>query len=97
MPLATEIRRLRLADLRAQTVNARYMRKEQFDQLTRNIARDGVLTSVPLVYQPPGETPEILSGHHRIAAALPRSAPTSRPTSWSCSMSSRSRKSSPGS
>jgi len=53
-------------------VNARFMRKEEYDRLVENIRRDGCLTSVPLVYGG-GEYPEgqelILSGNHRCNAA----------------------------
>lgn len=71
MPLNVEIRRVRLADGRPQDVNARFMRKEQYDRLVANIRRDGCLTSVPLWYQPdPDQRPEIISGHHRTMAAL---------------------------
>lgn len=54
-------------------VNARFMTKEQYDQLVANIRRDGCLTSVPLIWAPPG-CPEgaetILSGNHRCDAAV---------------------------
>ncbi len=65
--------------------NARYMTTEQQRRLTANVAQDGVLTSVPLVYnrarQPdsPGDLPAaelvVISGNHRaesaVAAGLP--------------------------
>jgi len=71
MPLNVEIRRIPLRSLRRQEVNARFMRKEQYDRLVRNIADDGCLTSVPLAYQPdPSVDPELISGHHRTQAAL---------------------------
>ena len=47
------------------------MTAQQMEQLVANIRRDGVLTSLPLTYQPPGGGPEeILSGHHRIEASI---------------------------
>ncbi|MGW4007943.1 ParB N-terminal domain-containing protein [Streptomyces sp. NPDC004763] len=53
-------------------VNARYMRKEEWDRLVENIRRDGCLTSTPLLYSG-GEYDEgrelILSGNHRTKAA----------------------------
>ncbi|MEU0627756.1 ParB N-terminal domain-containing protein [Streptomyces sp. NPDC005989] len=54
-------------------MNARFMRKEEWDRLVANIAADGCLTSVPLIYGA-GEYEEgrelILSGNHRTAAAI---------------------------
>ncbi|GAA3721406.1 hypothetical protein GCM10022224_103730 [Nonomuraea antimicrobica] len=54
-------------------VNARYMRKEEYDRLVANVRRDGCLTSVPLIYSG-GEYDEghelILSGNHRCDAAV---------------------------
>lgn len=55
------------------TVNARYMRQEEYRRLVENVRRDGALTSVPLIYGG-GEHPEgeelILSGNHRCDAAV---------------------------
>jgi hypothetical protein len=50
--------------------NARYMKHEEFQRLVQNIREDGCLTSHPLVY--PEENGEliILSGNHRVAAAI---------------------------
>lgn len=54
-------------------VNARFMRKEEWDRLVENIRRDGCLTSTPLIYSG-GEYEEghelILSGNHRTKAAV---------------------------
>jgi len=54
-------------------VNARYMKKEEYDRLVANVRRDGCLTSIPLIYSG-GEHPEgeelILSGNHRCDAAV---------------------------
>lgn len=73
MTLKTTLVRRTLADLTPLEVNARYMRKEMFDNLVANLRADGVLTSVPLIYSG-GEYPEghelILSGNHRVRAAL---------------------------
>ncbi|MFI9026318.1 ParB N-terminal domain-containing protein [Streptomyces sp. NPDC053560] len=53
-------------------MNARFMRKEEWDRLVANVREDGCLTSVPLIYGA-GEYAEgrelILSGNHRTAAA----------------------------
>lgn len=52
-------------------VNAHFMTKEKFDALVENVRRDGVLTSVPLVYADPDTGQEIvLSGNHRTKAAV---------------------------
>lgn len=63
---AADPRRLTLLE-----VNARYMRKEQYDRLVANIRRDGCLTSVPLVWhdQANGRM-VVLSGNHRVQAAI---------------------------
>lgn len=76
-PPAQTIRpRLVRRDPRALTpldMNARYMRKEEWDRLVDNVKADGCLTSVPLIYGA-GEYEEgrelILSGNHRTAAAV---------------------------
>ncbi|WP_434593292.1 ParB N-terminal domain-containing protein [Streptomyces sp. A5-4] len=61
------------ADLQLLPVNARFMRKEEYDRLVTNVKRDGCLTSVPLVYGG-GEYDEgrelVLSGNHRTMAAV---------------------------
>lgn len=50
--------------------NARYMPKEMFDQLTRNISQDGAMHSVPLCHTLDNGKLEILSGNHRVQAAI---------------------------
>lgn len=55
-------------DLKGQDVNARYFLPEKFQQLVRNVQRDGRLESTPLVYHD-GSQWRIISGHHRILAA----------------------------
>lgn len=54
-------------------VNARYMRKEEYDRLVENVKRDGCLTSTPLIYSG-GEYDEgrelVLSGNHRTMASV---------------------------
>jgi hypothetical protein len=54
-------------------VNARYMRKEEYDRLVENVKRDGCLTSTPLIYSG-GEYDEgrelVLSGNHRTMASI---------------------------
>jgi hypothetical protein len=50
--------------------NARFMTKEQFAALTRNIKTDGALTSLPLCYRQENGKLLVLSGNHRIKAAV---------------------------
>ena len=61
---------MKLRDLKPQAKNARFMTAAQMKRLTENVRRDGHLTSSILVYAPEGEPMEILSGHHRVDAAL---------------------------
>ncbi len=67
--LVTLIERRKLSDLKVLEKNAHYLEKNYFDTLVANIKRDGCLTSLPVVYDQdnPGE---ILSGNHRVKAAL---------------------------
>ena len=67
--MKTHIEVLVLGDLKRQDLNARFMKSETFRQLVANLQRDGSLTSVPLV-RPDGDGHRILSGHHRVAAAI---------------------------
>ena len=64
------VEKVRLKDLAPQKLNARFMTAEQMRRLTDNLKRDGELTSTVLVYAPPGKPREILSGHHRVEAAI---------------------------
>lgn len=67
--LEIEIERRRLDALTPLAENAHYMEKREFELLVDNIKRDGVLTSLPVVYD--GDVPgEIISGNHRVKAAL---------------------------
>jgi len=50
--------------------NARYMTKEQFASLTRNIRTDGGMTSIPLCYRQENGRLLVLSGNHRIKATI---------------------------
>ena len=63
--LKTRINRVALGDLKLLAKNARYMAEPEFNRLVENLRRDGVLTSLPLVYRG-----EVLSGNHRVQAAL---------------------------
>lgn len=50
--------------------NARFMPKETFDQLTRNIKGDKVLSSVPFCHTLEDGRLEVLSGNHRVKASI---------------------------
>lgn len=50
--------------------NARFMTKEQFASLTHNVKADGGLTSIPLCYKQETGRLLVLSGNHRIKAAI---------------------------
>ncbi|MBM2293763.1 ParB-like nuclease domain-containing protein [Sulfitobacter pseudonitzschiae] len=76
--LETAIEKLPLKQLRHLETNARYMTADQQQRLTSNITRDGVLTSLPLVWLIHDEvgnpisdpaTYEIVSGNHRVTSA----------------------------
>jgi hypothetical protein len=74
MSLNTRIERRDLRKLKLLERNARFMVNTQFQRLVENIKRDGALTSVPLVYSPPGAAEAddelVLSGNHRVQAAI---------------------------
>ena len=63
--LKTRISRVALGELKLLAKNARYMAEPEFNRLVENLTRDGVLTSLPLVYRG-----EVLSGNHRVQAAI---------------------------
>jgi len=50
--------------------NARFMTKEQFESLTRNVRTDGGLTSLPLCYRQENGKLLVLSGNHRIKDSI---------------------------
>jgi hypothetical protein len=63
--LITRVVNRSLAELRMAKKNARYMPEAEFNLLVSNLKRDGLLTSLPLIYRD-----EVLSGNHRVQAAL---------------------------
>jgi hypothetical protein len=56
---------VKLAGLRLLEKNARYMTPQEFSQLVANIKGDGKLLGLPVVYRG-----EVLSGNHRVRAAI---------------------------
>jgi hypothetical protein len=61
---------LRLTDLKPAARNARHMTSIMFGRLKENIAKDKALGSLPLCWRNLDGTFEIMSGHHRISAAI---------------------------
>jgi len=65
--------RIGIADpklLAPQDVNAHFMPKNVYDQLVANVQRDGNLSSMPFCWKKPTGEMSILSGHHRVEAAI---------------------------
>ncbi|NNF97961.1 MAG: ParB N-terminal domain-containing protein [Desulfobacteraceae bacterium] len=58
------------------TKNARYFKKDTFKQLVENIKKDQRLSSTPLCRRTKTEKIEVLSGNHRIKAAIEAGIPT---------------------
>lgn len=52
------------------TKNARVLKKDTFQQLTKNISNDKRLSSVPLCWRRADGKLEVLSGNHRVQAAM---------------------------
>jgi hypothetical protein len=66
-----ELRRVRLADLREQPINAQVMQPTEYERLVENVRNRGALESVPYCAQPVEDGPiEVVSGHHRNRAAI---------------------------
>jgi hypothetical protein len=63
------------AQIRLRKENARFFKKEVFQQLVANIKADGRLSSVPLCYEPEPGVLEVLSGNHRVKAAVAAGLP----------------------
>lgn len=61
---------VRPKSLKLLTQNARYFKRETFKQLVQNIKADNRLSSVPLCYSPQKDVLEVLSGNHRVKAAI---------------------------
>lgn len=55
--------------------NARYMTHEMFQNLVGNVKRDGALSSIPLCYREKDGRQIVLSGNHRVQAAVHASVP----------------------
>jgi len=67
---ATRLIRIDPRELRLLDLNARYMTHEQYHRLVENIRNDGVLTSVPFACKDESGSWIVLSGNHRVRAAI---------------------------
>jgi len=68
--LPYKLRMARASEIDFLEKNARFMTKEQFAALTHNVKADGALTSIPLCYLQENGRLLVLSGNHRIKAAI---------------------------
>jgi hypothetical protein len=68
--ITTRVVRMKLRDLKLLDLNARYMRHETFATLVANLRRDGMLTSVPFACLDDDGRYLVLSGNHRVKAAI---------------------------
>jgi ParB-like nuclease domain. len=66
----TQIITVNPRELKLLEVNARYMKHEEFMRLVENVKRDGKLTSVPFVHKDKNGEMVVLSGNHRVQAAI---------------------------
>ena len=70
MAIRTRVEKVDLRSLKLLEVNARYMRHETFQRLIDNIRRDGCLTQKPFAVKQENGQYLVLSGNHRVMAAL---------------------------
>lgn len=67
--MEVEYKELNIRDIQEAEINPQIMGEDDFKRLVKNIKKDGVLTSAPLVMRT-GNNYRCISGHHRIRAAL---------------------------
>jgi hypothetical protein len=68
--METKIIRINPREIKLLEVNARYMKAAEYQQLVQNIKNDGKLTSVPFCCLDENWDWEVLSGNHRVQAAI---------------------------
>ena len=68
--MKTKIIKVNPKDLKLLEVNARFMKHEEFNKLVQNVKRDNQLTSVPFCCLDEDGRYEVLSGNHRVQAAI---------------------------
>ena len=62
---------VKFRDIEESPINAQSMNEKDFNRLVKNLKRDGVLTSSPLLMDQTGKQKTMcISGHHRIKAAI---------------------------
>lgn len=68
--METKVIKVNPRDIKLLEVNARFMTADEFQKLVENVKRDGCLTQLPFcVYNDDWEL-EVLSGNHRVQAAI---------------------------
>lgn len=68
--METKVIKVNPKDIKLLEVNARFMKADEFKKLVDNIKRDGCLTQLPFCcYNKDGDL-EVLSGNHRVQAAI---------------------------
>jgi hypothetical protein len=68
VPFALEL--VAPGDLRLLEKNARFMKAEQFQTLVENVKKDGNLSQLPFCYRESDGRLRVLSGNHRVRAAI---------------------------
>ena len=56
--------------IRESEINPQIMTENDFRRLVKNIEKDGILTSAPLIMELKEDSYICISGHHRIKAAI---------------------------
>lgn len=70
LKVETQIIKIDPSELLLLELNARFMRHEQFARLVQNVRNDGKLTSVPFAVREDDGRYRVLSGNHRVQAAV---------------------------
>lgn len=68
--METKIIKVNPRDLKLLEVNARFMKADEFQKLVENVKRDGCLTQLPFCCYDDNWNLEVLSGNHRVQAAI---------------------------
>lgn len=68
--METKVMCVRPNDLKLLELNARYMEAPEFNKLVENVKRDGCLTQLPFCAYDDDWQLEVLSGNHRVQAAI---------------------------
>lgn len=68
--METKVIKVAASSLKLLDVNARYMKPEMFSRLVENVRKDGCLTQLPFCYKNDAGELVVLSGNHRVRAAI---------------------------